>query len=65
MLDTGQMGRVFQNLVANAVKYNPKGTTVTVILFEKDEKIFIVFKTNGNGFHSRRKSDHRTGCTIR
>lgn len=57
MLDTGQMGRVFQNLVANAVQYNPKGTTVTVILFEKDDKIFIVFKDNGIGIPSEIAQD--------
>ncbi len=49
MLDTVQMGRVFQNLAANAVQYNPKGTRITISLSEQDCEIVIIFKDNGIG----------------
>ena len=32
MLDTGHFGRIIQNLTDNAVRYNPKGTTISVSL---------------------------------
>ena len=49
MLDKGQMHRVFQNLVANTVQYNPKGTKVVISLFDKGDEITIIFKDNGIG----------------
>ncbi|HYE10818.1 MAG TPA: HAMP domain-containing sensor histidine kinase [Patescibacteria group bacterium] len=48
-IDEKQMDRVFQNLVANTVQYNTKGTKVTVSLFEQGEDIIIIFKDNGIG----------------
>ncbi len=49
MMDTVQMKRVFHNLVANAVKYNPKGTEMALIVFEQAEQAVIVLKDNGIG----------------
>jgi signal transduction histidine kinase len=49
MVDTGQMDRVFQNLITNTVKYNPEGTKVEVNLWAQDNEIFIIFKDNGVG----------------
>ncbi len=49
LLDTEQMSRVFHNLADNAVRYNPKGTMITISLSEKAGQAAIVFKDNGNG----------------
>jgi signal transduction histidine kinase len=49
VIDTGKMDRVFQNLVHNAIQYNPKGTKLFVILFKEKDEIVIVFKDNGIG----------------
>ena len=48
-IDTKQMDRVFQNLVANAVQYNSEGTKVTISLFDQDREVAILFKDNGIG----------------
>lgn len=48
-IDKKELSRVFQNLVANTVKYNPKGTLVTISLFEQKEEIAIIFKDDGIG----------------
>lgn len=48
-IDGNQMDRVFQNLVENTVKYNPKGTNIRIELFEQSAFIVIVFKDNGIG----------------
>lgn len=48
-MDINLMDRVFQNLVANTVKYNLKGTKVNINLFEQENEILIIFKDNGIG----------------
>ncbi|MDF2615027.1 MAG: hypothetical protein K0S71_2813 [Clostridia bacterium] len=48
-LDIEQMNRVFQNLINNAVRYNPKGTNVRVKVLMQGEEILIIFKDNGTG----------------
>ena len=48
-IDIKQMDRVFQNLVANTVKYNPKGTNVRISLCEQDNELVIIFQDNGVG----------------
>jgi len=48
-IDTKQMDRVFQNLVDNAVRYNPKGTKVEIRLYEQQDEAIIVFKDSGIG----------------
>jgi len=48
-IDKGKMDRVFQNLIQNAIQYNPKGTKVVVVLFEEKDEIVIIFKDNGIG----------------
>ncbi len=49
MLDAGQVNRVFQNLVANAVGYNSRGTYVAVNVLEEDNEIVIIFRDDGIG----------------
>lgn len=48
-IDIKQMDRVFQNLISNAVQYNPKGTEVLISLLDQDSKVIIIFKDNGIG----------------
>ncbi len=48
-IDIKQMARVFQNLVANTVQYNSKGTKIQISLIEQDDEIVIIFKDNGIG----------------
>ncbi len=48
-IDLKQMDRVFQNLLDNTVKYNPKGTKVTISLFEQQKEVVIIFKDDGIG----------------
>jgi signal transduction histidine kinase len=51
-IDVKQMDRVFQNLVENSVKYNPKGTNIGISLSEQSRVIEIIFKDNGIGIAS-------------
>jgi signal transduction histidine kinase len=51
-IDTEQMDRVFQNLVTNTVKYNPKGTKVMINLLEEENQVEIVFKDDGIGIEA-------------
>jgi signal transduction histidine kinase len=51
-IDRGQMDRVFQNLLSNTVKYNPKGTTIRISLSEREEHIEIVLQDDGIGIAS-------------
>jgi len=48
-IDTKEFKRVFENLVSNAVKYNPAGTKVEVVVSEKADATMIIFKDNGVG----------------
>jgi len=48
-IDIKYMDRVFQNLVVNTLKYNPKGTKVEIIVFEELDEVKITFKDNGVG----------------
>jgi len=48
-IDIVQMDRVFQNLIENTLKYNPKGTKVMITLLERNAEMIIIFKDNGKG----------------
>ena len=56
-IDIKQMDRVFQNLFANAVQYNSKGTSVTISLYDQDDEIVIIFKDNGIGLPTNIAND--------
>lgn len=56
-IDVRQMDRVFQNLVANTVKYNSKGTSVSISLFEQGDEIVIIFQDNGIGIPTNIAND--------
>lgn len=49
MLDEGNFARIFQNLTDNAVRYNPKGTTVSVKLSVQNEIVVVDFCDDGVG----------------
>lgn len=51
-IDIKLMDRVLQNLAANAVQYNPRGTKVIISLYEKSDKVDIIFKDDGIGIPS-------------
>ncbi|MBX4260828.1 HAMP domain-containing histidine kinase [Clostridium estertheticum] len=52
-IDTIQMDRVLQNLASNALKYNLKGTKITISLFEQTSGIVIIFKDDGIGMSKK------------
>ncbi|MFZ7132175.1 MAG: sensor histidine kinase [Eubacteriales bacterium] len=52
MIDPRQMSRVLFNLGDNTIRYNSKGTYVTVSLNYEEEKVIILFKDNGIGIPS-------------
>lgn len=47
--DDQKIHRAFQNLVDNAIKYNPKGTELKIQLIEEDQNVLLVFTDNGVG----------------
>ena len=56
-LDIDRFGRVVHNLADNAVRYNPRGTTVSVSLTVTDDQAMIHFSDNGIGIPTRLKDD--------
>jgi signal transduction histidine kinase len=52
MADTAQMNRVLYNLTDNLIRYNPKGTSLTVNLYEEQDNVVILFKDKGIGIPS-------------
>ncbi|WP_144470471.1 sensor histidine kinase [Bacillus pumilus] len=48
-IDKAWFRRVIENLLANAVKHNQKGTHITAVLSEKNEEVRIEMKDNGCG----------------
>ncbi|OLP65209.1 hypothetical protein BACPU_17430 [Bacillus pumilus] len=48
-IDKAWFRRVIENLLANAVKHNQKGTHITAILSETDDEVRIELKDNGRG----------------
>jgi signal transduction histidine kinase len=57
MIDPMQMSRVFYNLADNAVRYNAKGTMVSVRLTMESDRIVILFTDNGVGIPSQLTDD--------
>lgn len=49
MIDVNRFSRIFQNLADNAIRYNPKGTTISVSLTQKENCAVIHFCDNGCG----------------
>lgn len=47
--DSVQLQRVFDNIFSNALKHNPKGTTVYITLWQTDKSIRMEIGDNGTG----------------
>ena len=61
-IDPDRLSRVFQNLADNAIRYNQKGTTVSVSLYEEGEneeggKAVILFQDDGCGIPAHLADD--------
>lgn len=48
--DAGQLARVFRNLIDNAIRHTPEGTTVTVELTTRDDRAVVRVVDEGEGF---------------
>lgn len=48
-IDTFQFKRVFNNLINNSIKYNPKNTTIGVFVSEDNSNCIIEIRDNGVG----------------
>lgn len=57
VIDTGQMSRVFHNLADNAIRYNPKGTVISVSLSRQPEGIVMLFCDDGIGIPAAAAKD--------
>jgi len=49
MLDTDRFGRIIQNLANNAMRYNPRGTLISISLTVQNDRAVIDFRDNGIG----------------
>ncbi len=49
LLDVDRFGRVLDNIIANAMKYNPEGTPITVKLHQEKETVVIQVIDQGQG----------------
>jgi signal transduction histidine kinase len=49
MMDASRFTRILQNLAENAIRYNPKGTTISVSLKEQSGIAVICFNDDGLG----------------
>lgn len=54
LVDPNKMGRVFENIIGNAVKYSVEGSDVNINLYENDENVIISFE---NMVHSMPEED--------
>ncbi|NLN65120.1 MAG: HAMP domain-containing histidine kinase [Clostridiaceae bacterium] len=49
LVDIDRFGRIIQNLASNALRYNPRGTLITVRLIAQNRQVMIDFSDNGIG----------------
>lgn len=57
MLDADRFTRVIQNLMDNALRHNPAGTTVAVSLTVQDHRAVIDFRDDGHGIPAHLAKD--------
>lgn len=48
-IDTKEINRVLDNLIENAIRYNDKGTKITISLIEHENHCEIIVEDNGKG----------------
>lgn len=53
--DAEKLRSVFQNLLENAMRYTPKGGTITVTLFQKEHMVEIQVKDSGIGIPEKQR----------
>lgn len=54
--DKMKIGQVINNLVDNAIKFSPDNSTITVKVYEKNEKIFVSVKDEGPGIEKDKQN---------
>lgn len=57
LLDTDRFGRIIQNIMDNAIRYNPQGTTVTISLTASNHEAVITFSDDGVGIPTHLSQD--------
>lgn len=57
LIDTDRFRRIIQNLMDNALQYNPAGTTIFVKLEETEDQAIIIFCDDGNGIPKHLSQD--------
>lgn len=57
MIDEMHFRRVIQNLTDNALRYNPKGTVISVSLATQNNDVVIIYSDNGIGIPSSLSED--------
>lgn len=56
-IDEQKIHRAFQNLVDNAIKYNPSGTDLKICLLDEDQSVRLIFQDNGIGIPEKYQSE--------
>ena len=54
--DKMKIGQVIYNLVDNAIKFSPRGSSIVVTVTEKNEKVFISVKDSGPGIEKDKQN---------
>lgn len=57
LLDTDRFGRIIQNLMGNALRYNPQRTTISISLTAQDHQATIDFSDDGIGIPAHLAQD--------
>lgn len=53
--DKIKMQQVIYNLVDNAIKFSPSGSTITIEISERNEKLFVAVKDKGTGIEKSKQ----------
>lgn len=57
LLDPGEISRVINNLISNAIKHNTKGTTINVGVIKTDNTVQVSVQDNGKGIPESEKQN--------
>ncbi len=53
----GRLIQVFQNIIANALSFSPKGATIRIIIEVKDNRVTIIIEDEGQGIPENKLKD--------